>query len=77
MADVAIMPPFAVRAAVTSPTSSQPLARWFLMAAAFIFLAVFLLLPLIIVFEQACSRGPAKVWETLADPDPLSAIWLT
>ena len=77
MADVAIMPPFAVKAAVTSPTSEQPLARWFLMAAAFIFLAVFLLLPLIIVFEQAFSRGPAKVWETLADPDTRSAIWLT
>ena len=77
MADVAIMPPFAVKAAMTSPTSEQPLARWFLMATAFIFLAVFLLLPLIIVFEQAFSRGPAKVWETLADPDTRSAIWLT
>jgi hypothetical protein len=31
-------------------------------------------LPLIIVFEQAFSRGPAKVWETLAEPDTRSAI---
>ena len=77
MADIAIVPPFAMKAIVTSPTSEKPLARWFLMAAAFIFLGVFLLLPLIIVFDQAFSRGPARVWETLADPDTLSAIWLT
>src|SRR3954453_5420561 len=77
MADIAIMPPFAMKAVVTSPTSEKPLARWFLMAAAFIFLGVFLLLPLIVVFDQAFSRGPARGGETLADPDTLSAIWLT
>jgi sulfate/thiosulfate transport system permease protein len=77
MADIAIAPPFALKAQITSPTSEKPLARWFLMASAFVFLGVFLLLPLIVVFDQAFSRGPAKVWETLADPDTLSAIWLT
>ena len=41
MADIAIMPPFALKAQITSPTSEKPLARWFLMAAAFIFLGVF------------------------------------
>ena len=36
MADIAIMPPFALKARVTSPTSEKPLARWVLMAAAFV-----------------------------------------
>jgi sulfate transport system permease protein len=80
MADVAIAPRFALNAPmtkITSPTSEKPFARWALMATAFIFLGIFLLLPLVIVFAQAFSRGPAKVLETLADPDTLSAIRLT
>jgi sulfate transport system permease protein len=79
MADVAIAPRFALNApmTITSPTSEKPFARWALMALAFVFLGIFLLLPLVIVFAQAFSRGPAKVLETLADPDTLSAIRLT
>ena len=79
MADVAIAPRFALNApmTITSPTSEKPFARWALMALAFVFLGIFLLLPLVIVFAQAFGRGPAKVLETLADPDTLSAIWLT
>jgi len=79
MADVAIAPGFALNApmTITSPTSEKPLARWALMAVAFVFLGIFLLLPLVVVFAQAFSRGPAKVLETLVDPDTLSAIRLT
>ena len=78
MADVAITAaPLAYRAAATSPTSEKPLARWVLMAVAFAFLGVFLLLPLIVVFDQALGKGIGHVFETLGDPDTLSAIRLT
>src|SRR5262245_31118320 len=77
MADVAIRSAVAPRARLTSPTSERPVARSLLMAAAFIFLAVFLLLPLIVVFDQALSRGIGKVIETLSDPDTQSAVRLT
>ena len=47
------------------------------MALAFVFLGVFLLLPLIVVFDQALGKGIGHVVETLGDPDTLSAIRLT
>ena len=64
-------------AANASPTSERPVARLALMAVAFIFLAIFLLLPLVIVFEQGFSRGIGKFVESIAEPDTLSAIRLT
>ncbi len=77
MADIAIAAPAPRARHLTSPTSERPLSRAILMAVAFLFLAVFLVLPLVIVFEQAFSRGPAHLWKTLADPDTVSAIKLT
>ncbi|MEW6039421.1 MAG: sulfate ABC transporter permease subunit CysW [Pseudomonadota bacterium] len=54
-----------------------PWVRWSLTAAALAFLALFLLMPLALVFVQAFSKG----WETyvsaLADPMALAAIKLT
>ena len=38
---------------------------------------MFLLLPLIIVFDQAFSKGVGHFLETLGDPDTLSAVRLT
>ena len=62
MADVAIAPRFALDApmTITSPTSEKPLARWALMAIAFVFLGIFLLLPLVVVFAQAFRRGAGQ-----------------
>jgi sulfate transport system permease protein len=37
----------------------------------------FLLLPLIVVFGQALSRGFAAAWDSLQDPDAVAAIRLT
>ena len=51
--------------------------RWALMAIAFAFLAIFLVLPLILVFMEAFRKGVAPFFETLAEPDTLSAIRLT
>ena len=77
MADVALVPTIAFKSETTPPTSEKPVARYMLMAVAFVFMAVFLLLPLIIVFEQAFSKGVGHFVETLAEPDTLSAIRLT
>jgi sulfate transport system permease protein len=66
----------------TSSTGSrvrqEPVAvRWAIVAAAVAFLSVFLVLPLITVFQQALVRGIGPFLNALAEPDALSAIWLT
>ena len=60
-----------------SPTTEAPLARYALMAAAFLFLALFLLLPLAAVFIEAFRKGPGEFFSSLNDPDTLAAIRLT
>jgi len=52
-------------------------ARVMLMAVAFAFLAVFLVLPLVIVFQQAFAKGVAAYFTVLGDRDTVSAIRLT
>ena len=54
-------------------TESWPV-RAVLMAVAFAFLAVFLLLPLIVVFNEAFAKGTSVYSEALASPDTRSAI---
>ncbi|HYG90711.1 MAG TPA: sulfate ABC transporter permease subunit CysW [Azospirillum sp.] len=48
-----------------------------LIAAALAFLALFLLLPLIVVFAEALKRGFGAYWVALQEPDAISAIQLT
>jgi sulfate transport system permease protein len=48
-----------------------------IIAIAVLFLAIFIVLPLIVVFAQAFSRGIATYWDALAEPDAVSAIRLT
>ncbi|MBZ9754082.1 sulfate ABC transporter permease subunit CysW [Mesorhizobium sp. ESP6-5] len=57
-------------------TESRP-ARAVLMAIVFVFLAVFLLLPLIIVFKEAFAKGVGTYLQSLSDADTRSAIRLT
>ncbi len=70
------------RPAATSSAGSrvrqEPAAiRWAIIAAAVVFLSVFLVLPLITVFQQALVRGIGPFLNALAEPDALSAIRLT
>lgn len=51
--------------------------RWALLAATFLLFFCFLLLPLLVVFGQAFSRGVDAAWESLLDPDAQDAIRLT
>jgi sulfate transport system permease protein len=57
-------------------TEGRP-ARLALMAIAFAFLAVFLLLPLVLVFAEALQKGVGAYWDSLGDADTLAAIRLT
>ena len=53
------------------------LVRYALMAAAFAFLGIFLVLPLVLVFIQAFAKGFDFFLSALAEPDSISAIRLT
>jgi sulfate transport system permease protein len=61
----------------SAAVTERPLAKFMLMAIAFVFLAVFLVLPLILVFAKALEEGLGAFGAALADPDTQSAIRLT
>ena len=60
-----------------SATTETPIARYTLMALAFLFLALFLLLPLAAVFVEAFRKGTGEFFAAFGDPDTLAAIRLT
>ena len=66
-------PPRRPRGAVEDP----PLARFLLVTAAAIFIAVLLLLPLATVFAEALQKGFAAAIDAIGQPDALSAIETT
>jgi sulfate transport system permease protein len=51
--------------------------RRLLITTSLVFIAIFLVMPVIVVFEQAFSKGITAYFATLMDPDTLSAIRLT
>jgi sulfate/thiosulfate transport system permease protein len=51
--------------------------RWFLTAVALLFLALFLVLPLVTVFSEAFANGLAAYWDAIREPDAMSALRLT
>ena len=51
--------------------------RIVIIAIALIFLTVFVVLPLVVVFAQAFSRGIGAYFSALSDPEARSAIELT
>src|ERR1700736_4100660 len=53
------------------------LIRVVIIAIAVIFLTVFVVLPLVVVFAQAFSKGIGAYFSALSDPEALSAIRLT
>lgn len=58
-------------------THESRLSRWLLIGAALLFLALFLLLPLVAVFAEALRRGLPPFLAAIREPDALSAIRLT
>ena len=63
--------------AVTRATGESRLIRWVLVAMALVFLLVTLVIPLILVFTQALSKGLPAYRAALTEPDALSAARLT
>ena len=53
------------------------LVRWTLITIAILFLTIFVVLPLVVVFTEAFSRGVGAYLSALSDPEALSAIRLT
>jgi sulfate transport system permease protein len=61
-----------------SDTRTEPwLIRAVIIAIAVTFLSVFVVLPLVVVFAQAFSKGIGAYFSALTDPEALSAIRLT
>jgi sulfate transport system permease protein len=61
----------------TKATTEPALVRWLLIAAALVFLGIFLFVPLGVVFVTALQKGVAFYFQTFRDPDTLAAIRLT
>ncbi len=70
------VPPRSSRAGADPRTESRPI-RFIIIAIAVIFLTVFVVLPLIVVFAQAFSKGLGAYLDALSQPEALSAIRLT
>ena len=58
-------------------TEEPPFVKWLLIVVAWLFLGVFLLLPLVNVFAQAFGKGWNAYFGALRDPDTIAAIRLT
>jgi len=62
---------------VSRPTTEGLATRVVLIGIALVFLALFLLLPLLTVFVEALRPGISAYFVALSDADTRSAIWLT
>jgi len=63
--------------AITRATGESRAIRWTLTGVALLFLALTLVLPLVLVFTQALSKGLVAYWSAITEPDALSAAKLT
>src|SRR4051812_42074231 len=68
--------PFSPSASADSRTEPW-LVRFLIIGVAVTFLTVFVVLPLVVVFAQAFSKGLGAYFSALTDPEALSAIRLT
>ena len=62
---------------MASDSSSGRVRRLALIAVAFLYLAIFLVVPLIAVFSEALAKGLEAYRDALAQPDALAAVKLT
>jgi sulfate transport system permease protein len=60
-----------------SHLSEPPLIRWFLIAVAFLFLTLFLVIPLAVVFVEALRKGFVLYRSAVTEPYAVAAIKLT
>jgi sulfate transport system permease protein len=57
--------------------NESALLRWALILLALLFLALFVILPLLAVFSQALEKGWRAYWAAIHEPDAISSIRLT
>jgi len=62
---------------VTSPTNEPAGVRWTLILAGLVYMALFIVLPVIAVFSEAFAQGWGAFFQSLQSPDAQSAIRLT
>ena len=62
---------------MTRPTSEPRGVRLLLIAVALAFLALFLVAPLVVVFQQALEKGLSAYLSAIREKDALSALRLT
>jgi sulfate/thiosulfate transport system permease protein len=78
MTTIAVAPPATTAPrSVTRATGESPFVRWTLTAIALAFLAFTLVLPLVLVFHEAFSKGAEAYLAAIREPDALSAARLT
>jgi sulfate/thiosulfate transport system permease protein len=78
MATIAISrPEIPQTRAITRATAESRFVRLSLITIALVFLALTLLVPLVLVFSQALSKGLEAYWAAVTEPDALSAARLT
>ncbi len=62
----------------TTPTSRRrPWGRWSVRAAALSYLALMLIIPLLIIFQDGLSQGLAGLWQAVTQPVAWAALLLT
>jgi sulfate transport system permease protein len=66
-----------LREAATDARTEPRLIRWIVIGLAVLFLTVFVVLPLVLVFAEAFSRGVGAYFSALLEPEGLAAIRLT
>ena len=64
-------------ARLASPTNEPAYVRWLLIAVGVLFMALFLVMPLVAVFSEAFRQGVDGFFRSLQTPDAQSAIRLT
>jgi sulfate/thiosulfate transport system permease protein len=71
------LPAYGKKAERGAAELETPLVRALLIGVTFVFLALFLVAPLLTVFSAALSKGLGAYAQALSEPETLSAIWLT
>jgi sulfate/thiosulfate transport system permease protein len=66
-----------LRSAKSDARAEPRLVRGLIIGFAVTFLSLFVVLPLVLVFSQALSKGVEFYFAALKDPEALAAIWLT
>ncbi len=77
MSSIPLHSPHPAAAALRKATTEPLWVRLLLTGIALLFLALFLVLPLIIVFSEAFARGAELYWASISEPAALHAIKLT